>query len=135
MAIALPTRHRVPRAALGVVRLVREVARRPAGRFGLLVIAALLVVVLFTPWMAPYDPAAQHLVDRLQGPSWRYPLGTDDLRRDLLSRIFYGARVALGVAVPAVVSAVLLGLVLGTIAGYAGGRLDNVIIVIFDTLQ
>src|SRR5437899_8872558 len=134
MAIALPTRHRVPRAALGVVRLVREVARRPAGRFGLLVIAALLVVVLFTPWMSPYDPAAQHIVDRLQGPSWRYPLGTDDLGRDLLSRIFFGTRVALGVAFPAVVGALLLGMLLGTVAGYAGGKIDNALIVVFDTL-
>jgi len=135
MAIALPARHRVPLRALSVARLLREVARRPAGRFGLFVIAALLVIVVFTPWIAPYDPAAQHIIDRLQGPSWRYPLGTDDLGRDLLSRIFYGARVALGVAVPAVVSAVLLGLLLGTIAGYAGGKIDNALIVVFDTLQ
>jgi peptide/nickel transport system permease protein len=135
MAIAIPARHRVPARGLSVARLLREVARRPAGRFGLFVIAALLVIVLFTPWISPYDPAAQHIVDRLQGPSWRYPLGTDDLGRDLLSRIFYGARVALGVAVPAVMGAVLLGLLLGTVAGYAGGKIDNALVVVFDTLQ
>jgi peptide/nickel transport system permease protein len=135
MSVALPTRRGVEVPGRSIARLLREVARRPAGRFGLLVIGALLVVVIFTPLVSPYDPAAQHLVDRLQGPSWRYPLGTDDLGRDLLSRIFYGARVALGVAVPAVVSAVLLGLLLGTIAGYAGGKIDNALIVVFDTLQ
>jgi peptide/nickel transport system permease protein len=135
MAIAVPTRRRGRAQALGIARLLREVARRPAGRFGLFVIVALLVVVVFTPWLAPYDPAAQHIVDRLQGPSWRYPLGTDDLGRDLLSRILYGARIALGVAVPAVLGAVLFGLLLGTIAGYAGGKIDNILVVVFDTIQ
>jgi peptide/nickel transport system permease protein len=135
MAVAVPERRSVVVPGRSVARVLREVARRPAGRFGLFVIGALLVIVVFTPLISPYHPAAQHIVDRLQGPSWRYPLGTDDLGRDLLSRIFYGTRVALGVAFPAVVGAVLLGLLLGTVAGYAGGKIDNALIVVFDTLQ
>ena len=135
MAVAVPERRSVVVPGRSVARVLREVARRPAGRFGLLVIGALLVIVVFTPLISPYDPAAQHIVDRLQGPSWRYPLGTDDLGRDLLSRIFFGTRVALGVAFPAVVGALLLGMLLGTVAGYAGGKIDNALIVVFDTLQ
>jgi peptide/nickel transport system permease protein len=135
MAVALPARRRVAVSGRGVAGVLAEVARRPAGRFGLFVIVALAVIVAFAPWVSPYDPSAQHIVDRLQGPSWHYPLGTDDLGRDLLSRVFYGTRVALGVALPAVLGAVLLGLLLGTVAGYVGGRIDNVLIVVFDTLQ
>jgi len=135
MAVALPAGRRVTVPGRGVASVIREVARRPAGRFGLFVILALIAIVAFTPWISPYDPSSQHIVDRLQGPSWHYPLGTDDLGRDLLSRIFYGTRVALGVALPAVVGAVLLGLLLGTVAGYVGGKVDNVLLVVFDTLQ
>jgi peptide/nickel transport system permease protein len=127
----------VPRLSMTgrIASVVRELARRPAGLFGGGVVIALVVVVVFAPWLSPYDPAAQHLLDRLQGPSWAYPLGTDDLGRDILSRIFFGTRVALGVAVPAVGGAVAIGLLLGTLAGYIGGRLDSVLLVIFDTLQ
>jgi peptide/nickel transport system permease protein len=133
MAVALA----IPRAStLGrITSVLRELARRPAGLFGTTVVVALVAIVVFAPWISPYDPAAQHLLDRLQGPSWAYPLGTDDLGRDLLSRIFFGTRVALGVAVPAVSGAVALGLVLGTLAGYIGGKLDSLLLVIFDTLQ
>jgi peptide/nickel transport system permease protein len=135
MAVALPARRRVAVPGRGIAQVLREVARRPAGRFGLFVIVALVVIVAFAPWISPYDPSSQHILDRLQGPSWRYPLGTDDLGRDLLSRILFGVRVALGVALPAVLGALLLGLVLGTIAGYVGGKIDNALIVVFDTLQ
>jgi peptide/nickel transport system permease protein len=133
MAVALA----IPRAStLGrITSVLRELARRPAGLFGTTVVVALVAIVVFAPWISPYDPAAQHLLDRLQGPSWAYPLGTDDLGRDLLSRSFFGTRVALGVAVPAVSGAVALGLVLGTLAGYIGGKLDSLLLVIFDTLQ
>lgn len=115
--------------------LLRDVARRPAGMFGLVVVAALVVMVIFAPWISPHDPAAQSIADRLQGPSWTYPLGTDELGRDLLSRLIYGTRVALGIAVPAVVGAMFVGLLMGMTAGYVGGRLDNLLIVVMDTLQ
>ena len=85
--------------------------------------------------MAPYDPAAQDIANRLQGPSQSHLLGTDHLGRDLLSRIIFGARVELGVAVPAVCAALVLGLLLGVTAGYLGGRVDNVLIVVMDAIQ
>jgi len=71
----------------------------------------------------------------LQGPSRVHPLGTDHLGRDLWARIVYGARIALGVAVPAVAVALTGGVVLGLLAGYLGGLVDDVALIIFDSLQ
>jgi peptide/nickel transport system permease protein len=125
---------RPPRKTPGVVAL-REVARRPAGLFGIVIALGLLVAIVFAPVLAPYDPAAQNIVDRLQGPSGAHWLGTDELGRDLLSRLLFGTRVALGVAFPAVLGSLACGLVLGLVAGYAGGWVDNVLIVVMDALQ
>ena len=119
----------------GGVTTLREVARRPAGLFGLIVVGGLLLLAIFAPLVAPYDPAQQDIPNRLQGPSWDHVLGTDQLGRDLLSRLIYGVRVALSVAVPGVAAALVIGLVLGLIAGYIGGRTDNATIVVMDTLQ
>jgi peptide/nickel transport system permease protein len=119
----------------GGLTVLREVARRPAGRFGLLVIGGLLFLAIFAPWVAPYDPAEQDIPNRLQGPSWDHLLGTDQLGRDLLSRLIFGVRVALSVALPGVAAALVIGLVLGLLAGYVGGRTDNSMIIMMDTLQ
>lgn len=115
--------------------MLREVARRPAGLFGLIVVGGLFFLAIFAPLIAPYDPAEQDIPNRLQGPSWDHLLGTDQLGRDLLSRLIFGVRVALSVALPGVAAALVIGLVLGLIAGYIGGRTDNATIVMMDTLQ
>ncbi|HXV44708.1 MAG TPA: ABC transporter permease, partial [Anaerolineae bacterium] len=115
--------------------LLYELARRPAGLFGLLLVAGLLTMLLFAPLLAPYDHAQQDIKNRLQGPSPSHPLGTDHLGRDLLSRLIYGTRVALGTAFPAVLGALLCGLVLGLLAGYLGGSVDNTLLVIMDSIQ
>lgn len=134
MAVAIPA-PRPQRLLTRPLTLVREVARRPAGLFGLLVVVALLLVVVAAPVFAPYDDAAQQISDRLEGPSRDHVLGTDELGRDLLSRLLFGTRVALGVAFPAVLGALACGLVLGMIAGYIGGRIDRALLVVMDTLQ
>jgi peptide/nickel transport system permease protein len=115
--------------------MLREVARRPAGLFGLIVVGGLFFLAIFAPLIAPYDPAEQDIPNRLQGPSWDHLLGTDQLGRDLLSRLIFGVRVALSVALPGVALALVIGLVLGLIAGYIGGRTDNATIIMMDTLQ
>jgi peptide/nickel transport system permease protein len=119
----------------GGLTLLREVARRPAGLFGLIVVGGLFFLAIFAPFVAPYDPAEQDIPNRLQGPSWDHLLGTDQLGRDILSRLIFGVRVALSVALPGVAAALVIGLVLGLIAGYIGGRTDNATIVMMDTLQ
>jgi len=114
---------------------LREMARRPEGIFSLVLVGGLLLIILFAPWIAPYNPAHQDIQRRLEGPSADYWLGTDHLGRDLFSRLIYGTRVALGTAFPSVLSALIVGLLLGLTAGYIGGNVDNVILIVMDTLQ
>lgn len=116
-------------------KVLREVARRPAGLFGLIVVCLLLVVVVAAPVVAPYSPDAQDITHRLEGPSLHHPFGTDELGRDLLSRVIYGTRIALGVAIPAVLMAMVVGVVAGLISGYFGGGTDQVAIVGMDAIQ
>ena len=85
--------------------------------------------------IAPYDYTRQDIPNRMEGPSAKYWLGTDNLGRDLFSRLVYGSRIAFGTALPSVGIALTVGMLLGLIAGYVGGWLDNLIVVIMDTLQ
>lgn len=125
------------RPAVGRKRteILREVVRRPSGAFGLGVITLLLVLVAFPQWIAPYGAAAQDIPSRLQGPSTAHLFGTDDLGRDILSRIIFGTRVELSVALPSVGAALVAGLILGLAAGYLGGRADAALIVLMDSVQ
>jgi peptide/nickel transport system permease protein len=138
MGVAVPTagrRFAVIKSLGGPLGVVREVASRPAGLFGLIVVGGLIFLAIFAPLIAPYDPAHQEIVNRLQGPSWDHLLGTDQLGRDLLSRLIYGTRVALSVAIPGVGAALVFGLLIGLVAGYAGRVTDNSMIVVMDTVQ
>jgi peptide/nickel transport system permease protein len=94
---------------------------------GLLVVAALVGAALFAPWLAPYDPAKQSLVEKRARPGGKYLLGADEFGRDILSRVIYGTRVALLVGTLSVAIALGLGTVLGSVAGYSGGWADAAI--------
>jgi peptide/nickel transport system permease protein len=107
----------------------------PAALFGLVVVTVLFVLFLFGPWIAPYGFAEQHIASRLQGPSAAHLFGTDQLGRDILSRLIYGVRIELTVAVPAVSGALVLGILLGVPAGFLGGRVDAAVLLILDTLH
>ncbi|MGQ0848568.1 MAG: ABC transporter permease [Actinomycetota bacterium] len=132
-AIAAPTVTR------RFARVVGELWQDKAGFFGLLVMSTLLLVALLAPLLAPYDPTAQSLSDRLLPPFWleggsfEHPLGSDNLGRDLLARIVYGSRVSLTVGLGVVLIAGTVGTVLGLLAGYNGGRVDSVIMRWLDT--
>src|SRR5215212_7732398 len=97
------------------------------------IIAVMLSMALFAPLLAPYSPIDQTLRDKLIPPFWidggslKYVLGTDGFGRDMLSRLIYGARVSLLVAVLALTAGGGVGLVIGILAGYVGGTLDNVL--------
>jgi len=112
-----------------------DVLRRPLGMLGFLIVLIFLMMVFFAPWIAPYSYEQQDIPNRLQGPSSEYWLGTDHLGRDLWSRIVYGARIALGVAIPSVSIALLGGVALGLLAGYTGGIVDDITLVFLDSLQ
>jgi peptide/nickel transport system permease protein len=115
-------------------RRVREVARRPAGTFGIVVTLLVIIAVLFSPVITPYSPNAQDIAHRFAGPSSDHVLGTDDLGRDLFSRLIFGCRVAFSIALPAVGIALVLGLFLGLIAGWFGRLLDSTLIIATDAL-
>lgn len=105
------------------------------GYFALALVLLVVVAVVFADWLAPYDPAAQDISARLQGPSAEHLLGTDALGRDLLSRAIFGARIALSVAIPAGALGLVVGLTFGAVAGYFGGRVDRVLVVLMDSAQ
>jgi peptide/nickel transport system permease protein len=115
--------------------VLSDVIRQPLGALGFLIVSIFILTVIFAPLIAPYDYARQDIPNRLQGPSEKYWLGTDYLGRDLFSRLVYGSRIALGTAIPSVAIALSIGICLGLIAGYVGGRLDNLIVVVMDSLQ
>ena len=96
-------------------------------RPGLLIVLGMSLLALFAPWLAPYDPDVLHLDFILQAPCSAFPLGTDELGRDILSRMLYGARVSLWVGFVAVGISTAIGIILGLLAGYFGGLVDEVI--------
>jgi ABC-type dipeptide/oligopeptide/nickel transport system permease subunit len=107
--------------------------RDKSGLLGLIIFLLLVFSALFAPWISPHDPLGQNLRFNklppawLEGGTWEYPLGTDNLGRDILSRIIYGTRVSLTVGFFGVLIAAGLGMVVGLVAGYVGGRVDSVI--------
>jgi peptide/nickel transport system permease protein len=94
---------------------------------GLFLIVVLVVSAALAPWLAPYDPARQSLIEKRAKPGAKYVLGADEFGRDILSRVIYGSRVALLVGVLSALIAVVAGLLLGTVAGFVGGWLDAVL--------
>lgn len=97
---------------------------------GLVLVAVFVVFALFAPWIAPQDPAHINLPSRLQAPSAVHWFGTDELGRDILSRVIYGARISMLVGTSVVAGSLLLGLIAGSIAGYYGGFADKFFSVI-----
>jgi peptide/nickel transport system permease protein len=108
----------------------RILSRNPLALIGVLLILLFVFCAAFGPVIAPRDPAYIDLASRLQPPSLHHPFGTDELGRDILSRILYGARIALIVGTSVVAGSLLLGTIVGSLAGYYGGRLDRFINVI-----
>lgn len=113
--------------------MLRGLLRDKTARIGLVVVTLLVLVAALAPILAPHDPLALKGA-RLEGPSWEYPLGTDRLGRDLLSRMMYGARLSLGTAALASVIIMILGVAIGGLAGYVGGIVDAVLMRIVDTV-
>jgi peptide/nickel transport system permease protein len=106
----------------------------PTLAVGGLVLILVLGLSLLAPWVAPYAATEQHILERLQGPSPKYRLGTDQYGRDLLSRTLLGGRTALALGVGAVALGLALGVPIGLASGYAGGRTDDVVMRVMDAL-
>jgi peptide/nickel transport system permease protein len=112
-------------------RLVRD---SRAAVVGALVIVTWLLAAALAPALAPYSPLEQHLADRLSPPGGRYPFGTDELGRDVLSRVLYGARLSIPAGLIVVAVTAALGTALGAVAGFAGGLVDEGIMRVCDAV-
>jgi ABC-type dipeptide/oligopeptide/nickel transport system permease subunit len=102
---------------------------------GLIIFILMTFMAIFAPFLSPYDPNEQDLYHVLQPPTWDHLLGTDDVGRDLLSRIIYGSRVSLPVGILSTFFSAVIGILLGLIAGYRGGVIDMIIMRVTDTFM
>src|SRR5712664_5027373 len=122
----MPYADDLPRATSGS-RAWRKFARNPTAVLGALILLSVVSAALAAPWITPHDPATQSLIRRFTPPVWQaggnaaYPLGTDQVGRDVLSRIVHGTRISLLVAVSAVIVSLLLGVTAGLASGFIGG--------------
>lgn len=107
----------------------------PLGRLGVVLVAGMLFGAVFADLLAAADPSKIMPRDRFQGPSWAHLLGTDQLGRDLFSRALHGSRIALSVALFATATSLVIGVILGLIAGFGPRWLDNVLILLFDSIK
>jgi len=117
------------------MRSLQLLLRNRAGLVGVLLLIAIVVCAVFAPWIAPYPKDAHravHLDQMLQPPSRTHWFGTDDMGRDLLSRMLYGARLSLLIGVVSIACSAMFGVLIGLIAGYVGGWIDSLLMRIAD---
>ncbi len=121
---------------LGRARALWTVIRRkPLGAVSAALIAVIVLTAIFADVLAPYDPLAAQPEIRLAPPSWEHPFGTDDIGRDVLSRVIYGSRISLWVGLLAVGIGTVVGMIIGLLCGYCEGRTDLVFQRIMDAIQ
>jgi peptide/nickel transport system permease protein len=120
----------IPTANVRWKRMWRAATFNPLAAVGIVFITLFVCFALFAPWIAPQDPAHIDLPSRLATPNWHHWFGTDELGRDILSRIIFGARVSMLVGVGVVSGSLFLGLIIGSIAGYYGGRVDRLVNIV-----
>ena len=122
-----------------VKRWINLLLKSKTGTIGLVIVSTVVFMAIFAEQLAPYDPAAINPGAMLQPPvwssggNWAHILGTDNLGRDMLSRLIFGSRISLLVGVSAVIVAGIIGLIIGLTAGYFGGLVDNVLMRVVDT--
>ncbi|MCZ4093829.1 ABC transporter permease [Sinorhizobium psoraleae] len=120
-------------ARLGrLYRVLGALMHNPLAVIGAIIVAALILAALFAPWLATHDPLRQALAERLLPPSAAHWMGTDELGRDIWSRVVYGARITLVIVALVAVLAAPAGLVIGVISGYFGGWVDRILMGITD---
>lgn len=116
-------------------RMFKGLKQDPLGMAGFVLVSVIIFLTVFAGWLAPYDPLDINVHDRLSSPSAAHWLGTDQLGRDILSRVLYGGQVALKVSLVAISVSMAIGLVLGMMAGLGPRWLDRILVVSFDTLR
>jgi peptide/nickel transport system permease protein len=116
------------------VQVLVRISRNPMGAFGLVIVLLMALLAILAPFVAPYSPVAQHPGQELQPPGAQFWLGSDDLGRDLFSRILFGARVSFVVGIVATALGASIGISTGLVSGYVGGWIDSVIMRFYDAL-
>jgi peptide/nickel transport system permease protein len=111
------------------------IRRKPLGAVSAAVVVTLVLTAIFADLLAPFDPLETRPEIRLQAPSWAHPFGTDDIGRDVLSRVIYGARISLWVGLLAVGIGTFAGMIIGLLCGYCEGRLDLILQRVMDAVQ
>ncbi len=114
--------------------LLRRLVEDRLAAIGLVIVLFFVLAAIFAPLLTPHDPSAVNATGKLLSSSWDHPLGTDELGRDTLSRLLFGARWSLGAAFVACLIVMAIGVVVGTIAGYYGGWVDTVLMRVVDVL-
>jgi len=112
----------------------RRLRKSPIGMAGLTIIIFLIIIAIFAPYIAPHDPVNQNIMARYKAPSAKHWLGTDEMGRDILSRIIYGSRISLKVGIISVSLAMVFGVGLGLIAGFYGGVIDMLVMRFMDIM-
>src|SRR5262245_1210819 len=130
-ALSVAAEAPAPRAGL-LARAWRVSQRRPAALIGALVVLLFVLMAVGAPWLAPSDPVRTDWSQIRKAPSWAHPFGTDDLGRDGLSRVVWGARISMQAGVLSILLAIAVGVPTGLIAGYYGGALDQIIMRLTD---
>jgi len=112
----------------------RRLKKNKFAIFGMVVIILLSIIAIVSPLISPYNPYEQNLTERLQPPSLKHLCGTDELGRDVFSRMLYGSRISLSVGLLAVLIATTIGIIVGSISGYFGGVVDNILMRFVDIM-
>jgi peptide/nickel transport system permease protein len=115
-------------------RAWRRVTDDPMGAVGLILVLIVVFCGIFGPWITPFDPLKINVPDKFQAPSLTHLMGTDNLGRDVFSRVIAGSRIALTIGISTIAIALVLGLILGLVAGYGPRWLDNLLMLIFDSI-
>ena len=113
---------------------LRVLRAYPATTIGVALCLIVVMGAVLAPWLAPFDPNDQHIIDRLRPPGGDYLLGTDSFGRDVLSRILWGARISLVVSVASIAAAIAVGGTIGMVSGYIGGRVDLLVMQTMDVM-
>ncbi|OQM74350.1 ABC transporter permease [Manganibacter manganicus] len=114
--------------------LHRQFGRQPVLMIGATILLVFVLAALLAPYISPYDPVTQNTDLRLQGPSWAHLFGTDNFGRDVFSRVIWGLRVDLQIAILGVVFPFIIGTLVGTVAGFFGGLVDAILMRLIDVI-
>jgi peptide/nickel transport system permease protein len=118
-----------------ILQIIRELCSSPLVAFSLVIVILFFAVGITADYIAPYDPIKIDIRNKLSGPSWDHWLGTDQLGRDVLSRLIVGTKIALYLAVTSVSIALIIGIVLGMIAAFTNQWIDWALLLVFDTVK